>query len=335
MTQTDTPLTLGILIFPGFPMACLTSCIEPLRAANEIAGKEAFRWTVVAETADPVASSAGVSFGPDIVLADLAEHDFLFFTAGPNARFDQPARANAALQRITRSKTRLGAFSGGVFPLARTGLVAGQPLSVHWCYEAAFEAEFPDIERQSTVICDEGSFVTISGATAVFDYMLTLIEEHLGGDIMAEVACWFQHPYVRSAATSQKTPAFSTAKSKDLLPKKVTQAIEHFAEHIEDPIQISDVADAIGVSARSLERSFKEATGQSPLKYYRMMRMNQARQLVLYSSTSVTEIAYMVGYSTPGAFLRIYRESFGVTPINDRRAKNSLRVKSGDALPAG
>ena len=33
---STTLLTLGILIFPGFPMACLTSCSEPLRAANEI-----------------------------------------------------------------------------------------------------------------------------------------------------------------------------------------------------------------------------------------------------------------------------------------------------------
>jgi len=335
MTDAPAPISLAILIFPGFPMACLTSCIEPLRAANEISGQEAFRWTVVAETEEPVASSAGVTFAPDAKLSDLQPHDYLLFTAGPNAQFAHPSRANAALQRLMRNRTRLGAFSGGVFPLARTKMINTNPLSVHWCYEAAFEAEFPELDARSTVICDEGDFLTISGASAVFDHMLTLIETHLDGSVMAEVACWFQHPYVRSATSAQKTPAFSTAKSMDLMPKKVAQAIEHFAEHIESPIQISDVANAIGVSPRSLERSFKEATGQSPLKYYRMMRMNQARQLVLYSSTSVTEIAYMVGYGTPGAFLRIYRETFGVTPINDRRAKNSLRVKSGDALPAG
>ena len=36
------PLRLGFLLFPGFPMACLTSAIEPLRAANEITGRRAF-----------------------------------------------------------------------------------------------------------------------------------------------------------------------------------------------------------------------------------------------------------------------------------------------------
>ncbi|MCK0126596.1 helix-turn-helix domain-containing protein [Gelidibacter sp. F2691] len=333
--MTDAPLTLGILIFPGFPMACLTSCIEPLRAANEISGCKAFQWQVIAETNAPVPSSAGVSFAPDMALPEVEEMDILLFTSSPNERFKTPARAHAALQRLSRRRTRLGAISGGVFALARTGLSGDTPMSVHWCYEAAFQAEFPDIPIQNTVICLDGSLTTISGASAVFDHMLTLIEERLGGDIMAEVACWFQHPYIRSATAAQKTPAHTTAKSQDLLPQQVAKAIEHFAEHIESPIQISDVADAVGVSTRSLERNFKEATGQSPLKYYRMMRMNQARQLVLYSNTPVTEVAFMVGYTTPSAFLRHYRESFGRTPIADRRAKNSMRVGSSDALPIG
>ncbi|WP_424940714.1 GlxA family transcriptional regulator [Aliiroseovarius sp. S253] len=328
------PLTLGILIFPGFPMACLTSCIEPLRAANEISGQQAFRWKVIAEDSAPVDSSAGVSFAPDCTLSEAGELDVLLFTASPNARFATPSRANAALQRYQRGKTRLGSISGGVFALARTGLTRENPLSVHWCYEAAFQAEFPDIPAQSTVICEDGDYTTISGASAAFDHMLALIEDRLGGDIMAEVACWFQHPYIRSAAAAQKTPAHDTAKSQDLLPKQVERAIEHFAAHIESPIQISKVAEAVGVSTRSLERSFKEATGQSPLKYYRKMRMKQARQLVLYSNTPVTEVAFMVGYATPGAFLRHYRESFGMTPIADRRAKNSMRVKGSDALPS-
>lgn len=334
MSQPDAPLTLGILIFPGFPMACLTSCIEPLRAANEISGKHAFQWKVVAENLSPVASSAGVSFAPDISLSEVTDLDVLLFTAGPNASLVDPSRANAVLQRLMRGATQLGAISGGVFALARTGLTGETPLSVHWCYEAAFQAEFPDIPSQNTVICREDRFTTISGASAVFDHMLTLIEDRLGGDIMAEVACWFQHPFIRSEAISQKTPAISTAKSQDLLPKQVAQAIQLFAEHIETPLQISEVAESIGISTRSLERSFKEATGQNPLKYYRKMRMQQARQLVLYTSDPITEIAYMVGYSSPGTFLRHYRETFDVTPISDRRAKNSMRVKSSDVLPS-
>jgi transcriptional regulator GlxA family with amidase domain len=334
MTNHQSPLTLGILIFPGFPMACLTSCIEPLRGANEISGQEAFRWKVVAENADPVASSAGVSFAPDVTLSDLDEVDVLLFVGSPNSQFVNPSRANVALQQLLRNKVHLGAISGGVFALARTGLTEENPMSVHWCYEAAFQTEFPDIPIQNTVICRDGAHTSISGASAAFDHMLSLIEDRLGGDVMAEVACWFQHPFIRSEAINQKTPAFATAKSLDLLPKQVVKAIQHFAEHIENPVQVSEVAEVVGMSTRTLERSFKEATGQSPAKYYRKMRMQQARQLVLYTSDPITEIGFMVGYSSPGTFLRHYRESYGVTPIADRRAKNSMRVDSSDAIPS-
>jgi len=330
---TDTT-TLGILIFPGFPMACLTSCIEPLRAANEIAGREAFRWRVIAEQTGAVLSSAGVSFSPDPPLAEAKGLDHLLFTSSPDGRFAYPAKANASLQRLMQAKTRLGAISGGVFPLARTGLTGDQTLSVHWCYEAAFRAEFPNTDVDSTVIRKDEGFTTVSGASAAFDYMLTLIEDALGSEIMAEVACWFQHPFIRSEATSQKVPALATAKSRDLLPKQIARAIQHFAEHIETPVQISEVAEAVGMSTRTLERGFKTATGQSPLSYYRRMRMDQARQLVLYTNEPIAEVSFMVGYATPGTFIRHYRETFGLTPINDRRAKNSLRVKSGDVLPS-
>ena len=54
------PLRLGFLMFPGFPMACLTSAIEPLRAANEITGRQEFVWKLVAENPAPVRSSAAI-----------------------------------------------------------------------------------------------------------------------------------------------------------------------------------------------------------------------------------------------------------------------------------
>lgn len=45
----DAALHLGFLMFPGFPMACLTATIAPLRAANDITGQRHFDWLLVAE----------------------------------------------------------------------------------------------------------------------------------------------------------------------------------------------------------------------------------------------------------------------------------------------
>jgi AraC family transcriptional regulator, glycine betaine-responsive activator len=325
------PLTLGFLLFDGFPMACLTSAIEPLRAANEITGSRAFAWRLLGETRAPVRSSADVRFEPDVTLAEAAP-DILFLLSPPDGRFLDPRATAARLRWLDRRGVTLGAVSGGIFPLARAGLMAGHRGSVHWCYAAAFRAEFPAITASETVITRDRRRLTAAGAGAAFDLMLKLIEDRLGAAVMTEVACWFQHPLVRDEAVRQKTPVPDTDTTDDMLPATIRRAIRMFADHIEDPVQIGDVAQAVDLSARHLERGFRQATGESPLKYYRRMRLKHARQRVLYSDATLTEIAHSVGYASSSPMVRHYQAEFGVNPSEDRRMTQAFRV-SGAAKP--
>lgn len=332
MGRSPSPASFGFLLFPGFPMACLTSAIEPLRAANEITGRRDFAWSLIGEETAPVRSSAEVRFDIDLALGDVDGIDHVMLLSPPTAQFVNPRRANAQLRWLDRSGVVLGAFSGGIFPLARSGAMEGYRCSVHWCYEAAFTAEFPHIEASQSVIIRDRRRYTASGAGAVFDLMLRLIEERLGRDTMTEVACWFQHPFVREDDASQKIPVSKAGGTDDMLPEPIRAAIRIFADHIEDPVQIADVAAAVAVSERHLERCFKQATGQSPLKYYRLMRLKKARQRVLYSTDSITEIAQSVGYASSTPMARHYAEAFGVNPADERRRLSGIRGIAG-ALP--
>jgi transcriptional regulator GlxA family with amidase domain len=314
------------MMFPGFPMACLTQAIEPLRAANEITGRRAFTWTLVAETAAAVRSSAQIGFEPDVTLQDLEGVDQLYLLSPPTAQFADPRRSPARLRWLDRTGVVLGAFSGGIFPLARAGLMEGRPCSVHWCYEAAFKADFPGIEAREVTILREGRRITASGAGAVFDLMLRLIEERLGRDCMTEVACWFQHPFVRDADASQKVPVAKAGGTTDTLPAAIREAIRLFETHVEDPLRIPDVAQAVGLSGRHFERMFKRETGQSPLRYYHHLRLMKARQRVLYSSDSLRDIAASVGYMTSSPMVRHYTEFFGVSPRDERRLTQGFRA---------
>lgn len=325
----DAPMRLGFLMFPGFPMACLTSAIEPLRAANEIVGARHFEWVLLAETPEPVRSSAEVRFEPDATLADCGELDQIFLLAPPTGQFADPRRSPARLRWLERTGVTLGAFSGGIFPLARAGVMEGHGCSVHWCYEAAFRAEFPKVTPSQAVILREGRRSTASGAGAVFDLMLRLIEERLGRHCMTEVACWFQHPFVRDEDARQKVPVARGAGTSDALPPAIRQAIALFEAHIEDPLRIPDVADAVSMSERHFERLFKRETGQSPLRYYRLLRLTKARQRVLYSADSLADIAAAVGYPRPSPMARHYAELFGVTPQAERRLSAGLRGLNG------
>jgi AraC family transcriptional regulator, glycine betaine-responsive activator len=319
------PLRLGFLMFPGFPMACLTSAIEPLRAANEITGRIEFEWRLVAETLNPVRSSAEVRFEPDEVLANVEGLDHLYLISPPTAEFADKLHGAARLRWLDRRGLTLGAFSGGIFPLARAGLMEGRGCSVHWCYEAAFKAEFPDVTPSEAVILREKRRVTASGAGAVFDLMLRIIEERLGRHCMTEVACWFQHPFVRDEDASQKVPVARTAATADRLTPPIREAIRLFEDHVEDPLRIPDVAAAVAMSGRHFERLFKRETGQSPLRYCRHLRLAKARQRVLYSSDPLREIALSVGYVSSARMSRHYQELYGVSPKDERRLASGLQ----------
>ncbi|MEL6572873.1 MAG: GlxA family transcriptional regulator [Pseudomonadota bacterium] len=332
MTASES-IRVGFLVFPGFPMSCLTSMIEPFRVANEVSGQKVFAWTLISESGGRVTSSADVAFEPDLTLAEVEKLDQLFVLSGPASNFDDLRAGEGKLRRLARFGVTMGAISGGIFPLARAGLLEDAEISVHWCYAAAFQAEFPDLTATESVIALAGKRITASGAAAAFDLALHIIQDAVGAHVATEVACWFQHPMVRGQGVLQRKPTPSATCTDDMLPEILRVATEIFETHVEDPVRISDVAKATGVSSRQLERLFRQSTGMSPLQYYRSIRMKAARQLVLYSNDRLLDIAVAVGYNSSGALVHNYQEVFDVHPLEDRRKINLFRVEKNAVLP--
>jgi len=331
--MTERVIRVGFLIFPGFPMSCLTSVIEPLRAANEISGRHTFAWDLIAEGTEPVISSAGIAFEPSRSLADTANCDYLLLLSAPTSVFAERS-SPAHLRRAARHGTILGAISGGVFPLLRSGAVGDAALSVHWCYEAAFLAEFPGVPASDQVIEITPRCVTASGAAAAFDLALHMVETELGAGIATEVACWFQHPMMRKAGVQQMVPVLGEGSKQEDLHPIVARAIDLMALHMSVPISMAEVAEDLAITPRHLERSFKRATGQNPTNYYRAMRMKAARQIVMYSNDTMMQIAEAVGYASSKVLVRHYREAFGISPREDRQRINLTRVKGNLPVPS-
>lgn len=332
--MTENKITqIGFLIFPGFPMACLTSMIEPLRVANEISGTEVFAWTLVSEDGARVQASANVWFEPDAALEDCGKLDQLFILSDPASQFTSPQTSNGVMRKLARHGVQMGAISGGIFPLARAGLLEGHVTSVHWVYEAAFAAEFPQLEATEHVIVLGKERLTASGAAAAFDLSLHLIEAAIDANVATEVACWFQHPVVRGQGVTQRKPTFAPEVTNDMLPPMVRKAIDMFAANIEETVKINDVAREVGVSVRQLERVFVQVTGKTPLRYYQSLRMHKARQMLLYGNESMIQIALAVGYSSTASLAKTYIEVFGISPKEDRKKINMFHGREVAELP--
>ncbi|MCF8479597.1 MAG: helix-turn-helix domain-containing protein [Rhodospirillum sp.] len=80
---------------------------------------------------------------------------------------------------------------------------------------------------------------------------------------------------------------------------------------------LSDMCAHVGVSERTLQYSFQDQVGMTPVAYLRVTRLNQARLDLTFPSSAditVTDVAMRWGFLHLGYFAKAYRDLFGETP---------------------
>jgi LacI family transcriptional regulator len=99
------------------------------------------------------------------------------------------------------------------------------------------------------------------------------------------------------------------------------QALRFIAEHFPEPgLSVTDVADAVGMSRRHLERSFRNETGSTIHDHIVKRRMQEASRLLrTHPRTKIAAIAELVGLDGAGSFFRIFRRFFGESPTLHRQ----------------
>lgn len=96
-------------------------------------------------------------------------------------------------------------------------------------------------------------------------------------------------------------------------------AIAQMNKHLEDPLEMRDVASATGYSRRHLERLFRDATGKTPGAFYRALRLDRGRNLLATTDMTLAEIAAACGFASAANFSKSFRARFGDAPIRARR----------------
>lgn len=97
---------------------------------------------------------------------------------------------------------------------------------------------------------------------------------------------------------------------------QVREAVRWIRGHFDEPLRIERLAEIAGMSPASFHRHFKAATAVSPLQYQKMLRLQEARRLLVVNADA-TRTAYRVGYESPSQFSREYARMFGVSPMRD------------------
>ncbi len=92
----------------------------------------------------------------------------------------------------------------------------------------------------------------------------------------------------------------------------------HIHRHIDGELQLERLAGLAGFSPFHFHRIFAALMGETVAEYVRRVRLAAAVQRLLHSTEPVSEIALAVGYETPAAFTKAFRQRFGVAPTSLR-----------------
>ncbi|WP_421903314.1 helix-turn-helix transcriptional regulator [Maridesulfovibrio sp.] len=90
-------------------------------------------------------------------------------------------------------------------------------------------------------------------------------------------------------------------------------------EDLEDPKSLEQIARAVGMCRSKLHEKFRIVYGMTPFEYQRDFRLDIAKQYLLESTMSITEIAFAVGYSSSGYFTKAFKKRYGELPGEYRK----------------
>jgi AraC-like DNA-binding protein/DNA gyrase inhibitor GyrI len=96
-------------------------------------------------------------------------------------------------------------------------------------------------------------------------------------------------------------------------------------DHIDGPLTLAAIADAVGSSPSGLQRVFDAMAGQSPGSFVRKLRMEYALRSLQDRKRSVIEVALAAGFSDHAAFTRSFRRVFGFAPRDARERRDIVR----------
>jgi len=106
---------------------------------------------------------------------------------------------------------------------------------------------------------------------------------------------------------------------KEVVSRYVVLAIDYIRAHIQEPLSVEQVANALSVNSSYLSKLFKKEMGKSISEYIRDSKIEIAEHMLRHLDDTSLQIANYLGYSSQSHFIQVFRKQTGMTPEEYRK----------------
>lgn len=105
----------------------------------------------------------------------------------------------------------------------------------------------------------------------------------------------------------------------------VESVLKYIDTHFTSPVTVPHLAEQCALSETSFRRKFKEAVGESPVKYINSLRISKSKELLRSSNITIDEIADFLSFYDRAHFCKVFKSHTGVSPNAYRKKHTANR----------
>lgn len=146
------------------------------------------------------------------------------------------------------------------------------------------------------------------------------------GEELADKNIVFAHGLILLSLFAREAQSRTVIQKNKLDNRKrlmIVQIKNLILQDLSRPVKMEELVRFAGMSETYIRMYFKDVFGMSINNFFQFYRMEYARELLTTTDSSVSEVAYKLGYSHLGHFIKMFKKQYGVTPKHIQKLSDS------------